>query len=470
MRKTIIMSALCVLLACLVFTSAPQPADSQQAPDNKPNIVWIMTDDQDYRSIGRMPAVQRLLVQQGTTFTNTFATTPTCCPSRTTWLRGQYADNHTVRTNFSPEGSYFKAQEAGVEDSTFATWLDDAGYVTALGGKYLNLYGTTDEAPKVPPGWDRWWGYAKGMSSPFGYTVNENGTERRFERNKLSDPDYLALRGEQFVNSRPADGPPFFLALTPFTPHHPYFHAERHAGLFGNLKAPRFPNFNEADVSDKPAHIRSRAAYTPEQDAEFDEKYRDRMRGLRGVDEMVERTVRAVERQGELDNTYFVFTSDNGYLLGGHRWEGKAVPYDPSVRVPFVVRGPGIPAGERRNEMIANTDWAPTIAGFAGVPTPDFVDGRDVGDLFDADPPAWRDKILLEYFGPYLDYGAVRTADGKLYAEYGTGEKEYYDLKQDPYQLTSLDGQKPEEEAALAKQLAALKDCAGQTCREAENP
>lgn len=234
------------------------------------------------------------------------------------------------------------------------------------------------------------------------------------------------------------------------------------------MKAPRFPNFNEADVSDKPAHIRNRAAYTPEQDAEFDEKYRDRMRGLRGVDEMVERIVRAAERQGELDNTYFVFTSDNGYLLGEHRWEGKANPYDPSVRVPFVVRGPGIPAGARRSEIIANTDWAPTIAGFAGVSTPDFVDGRDAGALFEPNPPAWRDKVLLEYFGPHFDYGAVRTADGRLYAEYGTGEKEYYDLKQDPHQLESLDGQRPEEEAALAKQLQALKGCAGRTCREAE--
>lgn len=447
----------------LALASAPAMAEQ------RPNVVWIMTDDQDYRSIGRMPAVQRLLVNEGTTVRNTFASTPTCCPSRTTWLRGQYADNHTVRTNFAPEGGYPRVREAGLEQSTIATWLDDAGYVTALGGKYLNLYGTTGEPAGVPPGWDRWWGYTRGISSPYGYWVNENGKERYVERSKLSDPDYLAMRGEQFISNRPANGPPFFLALTPFTPHHPYFYAPRHAGLFQNLTAPRFPNFNEADVSDKPAHVRGRAAYTPEQDAEFDEKYRDRMRGLRGVDEMVERVVRALDRGGHLRDTYIVFTSDNGYLLGEHRWEGKALPYDPSARVPFVVRGPGVPAGVGRNELLSNVDWAPTVAGWAGVTPPDFVDGRDAGPLLSGGSPAWRDSILLEYFGPYLDYSAVRTSDGRLYAEYGTGEKEYYDLSKDPYQLeNAYPTMDPALRDDLSAKLADLKNCAGEACRTAE--
>lgn len=455
-----------VCCALLLAVSCGFKEGRGAAVSPRPNIVWVMTDDQDFRSIGRMPAVNRLLVSEGTTFTNSFATTPLCCPSRSTFLTGEYTHSHGIKSNVTPLGAYPKVEELGLEKNTVATWLDDAGYATAYAGKYLNEY----FGPHVPAGWDRWYGYTKGIGNPNRYYVNENGAEREIARNELSDPDYLAEKAEQFVGSRPASGAPFFLVLAPSTPHSPYFHAERHANLFSTTVAPRPPNFNEADISDKPKLLREKfpARLDAAQVKALDEKYRDRLRGLRGVDEMVDRVVRALARKGQLENTYIAFTSDNGYALGEHRIEGKFYPHEESIRVPLVVRGPSIPAGARRGEMVANVDWAPTVADWAGVPTPDTVEGRSLDPLFSGSPAMWRKRLLLETFD-YEGYSGIRTDDGKLYAEYGMGDGEFYDLSKDPYQLDNAHPtMDPALQADLSAKLAALKDCSGEACRAAE--
>ena len=427
-----------------------------------------MTDDQDLRSLAKMPRVRSLLVDQGASFRRAFASTPQCCPSRVAFLRGQYTHNHGVLTNFAPHGGYKKARVLNVQGNTVATWLDKAGYVTAYGGKYLNEY----YGPEIPPGWDRWWGYTRKVGNAAGFYVNDNGTERWVDRLQLSDPDYLAQKAETFIKDRGKGGPPFFLVLAPSTPHHPYFHAERHARFFSTLKAPRTPNFNELDTSDKPRHVRLLPRYDGRGVSSLDEKYRDRLRGLQGVDEMVDRTVRTLAQMGKLSNTYVVYVSDNGYLLGEHRFEGKDFPYEESIRVPFVVRGPGIPAGAQRDEIVANVDWAPTIADWAGVPTPSFVDGRAIGPLFSSAPPPWRKRLLLEY---YLNGDAVkpfkglRTADDQTYVEHVSGEREFYDLRKDPYQVqNAYRGMDPTLRRSLETELGALRGCAAAECRSAE--
>lgn len=458
-----------LLLALLVVIpgEGASPALAQQ--QQRPNIVFIMTDDQDAASVARMPNVQRLIAQQGTTFGNSFASTPQCCPSRASFLTGKYTHNHKVFTNLPPDGGYEEASEIGLEKSTIATWLDRSGYATAYMGKYLNQY----FGPEVPPGWDKWYGYTRGMSNANGYFVNENGTERWVPRAEQADPDYLAAKAETFIKGRRADGPPFFMVMAPFTPHNPYFHAPRHAAFYPNLKVPRTPDFNEADFSDKPAKLARKPSLTEEQVAGLDEKYRDRMRGLRGVDEMVDRTVRALGRGGHLRDTYIVYVSDNGYLVGGHRWEGKDLPYEGAIRVPFMVRGPGVPAGARKTQMVANVDWAPTIADWAGVEPAHTVDGRSVDPLFSGDPE-WRKRLLIEYYttdpdGYRSDFKGLRTADGKSYTEYPSGEREFYDLSKDPYQLENASStMDPALQADLAAKLAVLKECAGQACRDAE--
>lgn len=471
MSQASLLSVLCVLGLASILGVGCAPVFAQE----RPNIVFIMADDQDFRSVARMPNVRSSLIQKGTTFTRAFASTSTCCPSRATFLTGQYPHNHGVKTNTGPEGGYEKAKELGIEESTVATWLDDAGYVTAYAGKYLNQYGTINDPNdpaarlRIPPGWDAWWVYTRGMNTPLGYYVNEKGKERWVDRSVLPDPDYLAWKAAAFVRNQNPNGRPWFLVVAPFTPHFPYFHAERHANLFSTVGAPRYPNFNEEDVSDKPWYIQRRPFYDEERVAEIDERFRDRMRGLRSVDEMVGKVMEAIKETGQLSDTYVVYTSDNGYLMGEHRWEGKSNPYEGSIRVPFIVRGPGVPPGVKRDQMVVNVDWAPSIARWAGVNPPTAVDGRSISPLFAKRPPAWRERVLLAYFGDYLPYWGLRTADNKLYVEYESGEREYYDLNEDPYQLdNAYPSMDATLKASLVSELEALKGCAGEACRAAE--
>src|SRR5215207_857478 len=173
MSRDSLLSVVCVLGLVSVLGVGCAPVFTQE----RPNIVFIMADDQDFRSVATMPNVQSSLVQKGTTFARTFASTSTCCPSRATFLTGQYPHNHGVKTNLAPDGGYEKALELGLENSTIATWLDGAGYVTAYAGKYLNQYGTIEDPNdpsarlRIPPGWDAWWAYTKGMSNPPRYYV-----------------------------------------------------------------------------------------------------------------------------------------------------------------------------------------------------------------------------------------------------------------------------------------------------------
>ena len=425
-----------------------------------------MTDDQDFRSWRRMSNV-RALAREGVVFPRSFVTTSQCCPSRTTLLTGQYAHNHLVKEQIAAwGGGYSKVKELGLEKNALPTWLKKEGYVTAYGGKYLNEYNETDS---VPPGWDRWFTYTKGMSHPDWYNVNENGKERRIQRDKLADPDYLAIRGESFVRNSGRYNNPFFLTLAPFVAHSPHFHAERHAKAYSSLKAPRFPNFNEKNVGDKPRSIRELPYRNAAGVAELDEAYRDRMRGLLGVNQMLGRVMKALKDTGEWENTIIVFTSDNGYLMGEHRWKGKSFPYEGSIRVPFIVAGPGIPKGVTKNQMIANIDWAPTIADWTGATPATEVDGRSIVPLLSGDNPAWRNRLLIEAWGVYKLH-AVREQH-EIYAEHwGSNEHEYYNLQEDFHQLeNAYPTMDPGLQTDLAAKLAALKDCTGQACRAAEN-
>jgi arylsulfatase A-like enzyme len=169
------------------------------------------------------------------------------------------------------------------------------------------------------------------------------------------------------------------------------------------------------------------------------------------------------------DNTYIVFTSDNGFLLGQHRRDGKHVVYEESVRVPLIIRGPGLPAGQVRDQLAANIDLAPTILDAARTPSRLEPDGISL--LPEArDPAAGGNRsLVLEYLAGHRAYSAVRTADGFVYVEYRDGERELYDLNADPYELHNLAG-KPADaalESHLARSLAALRNCAGQSCDSA---
>ncbi len=452
----------------------------------KPNIIFILTDDQDVETLAHMPRVQALLVKQGLAFKNAFVTYSLCCPSRASILTGQYPHNHNILHNAPPLGGFVKFRDQGQERSTVATWLRAAGYRTALFGKYLNGYPTADDPTYVPPGWDAW--YGKFQTGPnigdyFGYKLNENGREVAYG-SQPSDylTDVLVEKAVAFIQSAAGDRTrPFFLYFAPYAPHAegvpngPPTPAPRHKGALAHMTAPRPPSFNEADVSDKPSHIQRLPVLNAKQIDELDHEYRTRLEALLAVDEAVERIVKALADRGELANSYIFFMSDNGYLLGQHRQpRGKNQPYEESIRVPLVVRGPGVSAGQSVDYFALNIDFAPTIAELAGASIPPSVDGRSLVPLLrGANPPlATRQDFLVEsYRQPqapptFQSYYALRTQD-TLYVEYASGERELYDLKADPYQLSSLHKVAGSERMkALSNRLSKLKSCAAKTCRD----
>jgi arylsulfatase A-like enzyme len=221
-----------------------QPLAQEQS--QKPNVLFILTDDQAPEDLANMTNVQSLLVNQGISFTNAFATNPVCCPSRTSFMRGQYAHNSGVLKNDGPQGGYERFRELGLQDSTIATWLDDAGYSTFYAGKFLNGYG--GEETYVPPGWDEWYAFSGGVGQ--NYTVNENGTLKTYTQDQQHETYYLRDKADAFVRNR-AQGNPWFAWVSTHAPHGPHTTATEFQGAYDGVKMPQQPpSYNEADVSD----------------------------------------------------------------------------------------------------------------------------------------------------------------------------------------------------------------------------
>lgn len=450
--------------------------EARLVPAGQPNIVFIMTDDQDVGTMQYMPRVQELLADQGVTFANSFVTSPICAPANATALTGQYTFNHGVLNNVYPTGGFQKFVETGGEESTLATWLDDAGYNTARVGKYLVGYPL--DSTYVPPGWDEWYSSYEGYTTYLGYRMNENGAVVQY---RSAEEDYITDvfmgKAVDFIDRAEAnDAQPFFLALTLTAPHGggqrngPATPAPRHAGMFAGATAPRTPSFNETDVSDKPPAVRNQPLLTGAQVAEIDYEYQTRLEAMQSVDEGIGRIVDTLAARGELDNTYIVFTSDNGYHLGQHRFlNGKFQVYEEDIRVPLIIRGPGIETGATRDQMAVNIDLAPTMARWGRAAPDRVMDGQSLTPLLGerGETRPWRKDFLVELYRhlPPAQNGdvikALRT-EHEVYVEYQSGPRELYDLRTDPYQLqniyTSAD---PAHIAELSARLAELAVSSG---------
>lgn len=477
---------------------------------NRPNILFILVDDLDAKlgTIQYMPHLQQLLISQGLSLDDFVIDTPVCCPSRSTFLRGQYTHDHQVFTNAVPQGGFEKFYSLQNESSTLATWLQAGGYKTVLLGKYLNGYPDLSDRTYIPPGWSEWFSPVKG--SPYkelNYTLNENGKLVDYGiavRDYLTD--ILSDKTDDFIRRSAADPQPFFIYLAPYAPHEPAIPALRHEHLFPDLQIPRTPAFNEADVSDKPGSIAADPLLSENDIENLDNLYRQRVRSMQSVDEMIARLMATLKETGQLDNTYIIFTSDNGYHLGQHRLlAGKGEPYDEDIVVPFIIRGPGIQAGQvLKGYLAGNTDVAPTIAELAGMVPPAFVDGRSLVPLWSADRPLqadWRQGYLIEYYGagdssgstlhlaalsdpdqlleppdpeqlrqaaPRAEFFAVRTPQ-YTYAENSNGFRELYDRLRDPYELDNI---APSSDPILLSHFSAwlktLVSCSAASCRSAE--
>ena len=490
----------------------------------RPNIVLIMTDDMRADELRYMPQTRRLLGEHGLRFVNGFAPHPVCCPSRASTLTGQYTHNHKVYAVQEPWGFHsFDDQE------TVATALQRSGYDTLFLGKYLNGYGSqpppdnssAESTRYVPPGWSDWRGsigsslpptdpMAGGTYRYFDMTLNIDGTlvanPRRYSTRLLGDHTV------DMIHDWAPKPKPFFLWVNYVAPHDglPFEYDDPKPittssgteiryetpavlksvrGRFdGQITPKRLAQIAERDITDKPQFIRGRAPLSTQQWAAIAESARQRAESLKIVDAQVLRTVRALRASGELDNTIIAFTSDNGYFLGEHRLgQGKILPYDPSLRVPMLIRGPDLPRGQVRRDPFLIIDLAPSFLAAAGAHPRIQVDGQSMLPIARNGDRGWRRPVLTEtgprevrvtingqrtvqmlpkgFEDPRFSVG-LRTSR-YLYVEHATGERELYDLQRDPHQLNSRVGWPAYRsvQQQLASVLKRMRDCAGPDCR-----
>ena len=511
------LASLLALACALTVSLAARPASAAAAP----NVVVIQTDDMTLSDVyatytdpltgalvAAMPSTLTEIAGQGITFSRYYVSNPLCCPSRASMLSGRYSHNTGVLTNFFPSGGYYRLDL----QNNLAVWLRNAGYLTSHVGKFLNQYGDNDPT-EVPPGWNDWHTVIGDARLFYGYKLNDNGTvsdphgtfdeatSSYAEKDAASCPDnppplqqcnYLTdVITNDALDAIDAFGAgPFYLQVDYTAPHGDIAPpggpepATRHAGTFPAVKAPRPPNFNERDMSDKPLFVRRNARLGFGKIDYIDRRYEARLESLRSVDDGIGRIVARLNSAGVLANTYVIFISDNGFFGGEHRFDSaKFLPYEPSNHMPLLIRGPGILPASRSGELAANVDLAPTILEWTGAQPTAPIDGRSLV-RFIADPAKRTQRpILLEGFTGTGELGTPLRASSSIaasprdyeglrigrykYIRYRSGAKELYDLNLDPYELHSrhVDPRYRNVRRWLTKVLKRMEGCREGVCR-----
>jgi arylsulfatase A-like enzyme len=500
------------VLAALVAISAAAVlarGETSQAASSKPNVIMFTTDDQTVRDMAAMPRTQALIGGAGATFNKAYVSMPLCCPSRVTVQTGQYAHNHRVLGNTPPAGGYGKFND----QNDLPVWLQAAGYRTIHVGKMPNGFGDTSQT-YVPPGWGpfaggltsasrgEFYAFIGPQSAYTGFVLDENGVPVQYSSSDYQTDVYADLAVERIDNhlARFPDTP-LYMQVQFFAPHDPAEPAARNAGAFAALPLPIDESFNEKDARDKPGWIRRISRFGGGLISKIQARYQRRLETLLSVDEAIDRIVSDLAARGALGNTYLIFTSDNGFMQGQHRLhQGKFAPYEPSIQVPLMVRGPGIPAGAQTNALVWNGDITSTILQIAGAAPGLTQDGRSFLP-FAVDPALRSTRPILIETGPpgataevtasgrrarlsryvkNLDldhtaqiarpivaprYRAIHTGRYVL-VKYGDGSRELYDLKRDPLEDKSVykDSRYFPVRKWLIKKLARLQPCSGTTC------
>lgn len=395
--------------------AAPAATPSFEAA-NPPNLLIVLSDDQRFDTMEYMPLSQAQIFDQGTTFLRAYATTSSCCPSRASLLTGKYAHNHGVHLNQDP-----------LEQPTFPEDLHAAGYFTGLVGKYLNSW---NGAPR--PEFDSWVSFEGGSSPYFDPRLNVQGEWMDLEGYMTYLLRDFAL---EFLDQALESGQPFFLLFAPTAPHEPSNPAPGDEDLYPDLPRHRPPSFNEEDVSDKPLWLQEYDPFSQERIRAVDELRRRQLQALNALDGSVASLLARLEEAGELDDTFVVYLSDNGYFWGEHRrYRGKGYAWEESIHIPFAIRYPPLAQPLRQDShLVAVMDLAPTIYELAGLPAPPGMDGASLLPLLRGED-AWRDRLMIENwnrFGPYLGVRSERY----LYVEWENDLPELYDTESDPYQL-----------------------------------
>ena len=514
-------------LACSAVAVAPAEARKAGAGKGKqPNIVVIMTDDQATTELVHMPNVKKLLTDRGTSFSDAVDSFPLCCPARATFITGQYAHNHKVIGNFYPYGWY------GMKDrgNILPAWLQKSGYRTGMVGKWLNGYGAKTCKGEKPKGFDVWRGLldlssydyfnfvmsldGKGEKTwgdaAFAHKLVEFGNVQVIDKPEpvilevvkklravFGPPPYTDFGSEEakdysvdvtgdvfagLLEKEKSQKKPFFMWWSPASPHREDVASS--PSLLGRPGAdPRPPNFNqdEASFAKLPANMRNHLPpLTDQAIAQLQLNYEGRVGSLLAVDDHVAKIVKKLKATGQYENTTIIFTSDNGWMQGEHRVPGdKFLPYEESLRVPFIVAGPGIPKGRKIKGQVTNVDFAPTILDLAGAKPGRTLDG--VSLLATAKNPKKRPDRAISIEAPEplfasasmpsnrwdQAYKGVRTDDWKYIVYKVSGGEELYDLKADPFEINNLAAD-PAYAAIKAKmigKLAKVNACAGAKCR-----
>jgi arylsulfatase A-like enzyme len=430
---------LCAAAGRASGSTGTSPPD-RHGPDRRLNVVLILSDDERADGTAVMKNVQHLLADHGVTFTDYHVTTSLCAPSRASILTGQYSHHTGVLDNFGPHS--FPAFK---QDSDLGVWMHEAGYETALVGKYVNSYTDAYVHHAIPPGWDDWQVMdSVPMEAYYNYSINDNGRLVHYG-DKPSDYSTSVLTHKAVHFIRHARRP-FFLYFAPVAPHLPAIPARQDWGKLVNLSPLHSPDYDQRHLNNEPWSSWHRDMLSAARRLFYDHIRLRQEESLLALDRGVRSVVRALRQRHELDHTVILYTSDNGFLWGEHRLGGKVWPYEESTHVPLIVRTPWIHHAETNDRPVLNIDLAPTMSALAGFRPALPQDGHSFVPLLHGKRIPWRKAFVVEYLGHSLlnhggppPYIALQTKR-YLYVEYENGWRELYDLRRDPWELDNIAG------------------------------
>ncbi|MBS1678581.1 MAG: sulfatase [Actinobacteria bacterium] len=562
-RLAAAIAVVALLLGLVVATSEEARAARAKGSElQKPSFVVIQTDDETMEELYdgvrmlngaeefAMPNTLQMLGEQGVTFTRYYTPYSLCAPSRISLLTGRYAHNNHVQGNVPPNGGWTGFQSRLAYSHNLATWLQGAGYRTIHIGKILNGYGDAPYSPgtEVPPGWTSWHTILNSDTNhyAYGYLLNNNGVvegpygnsgswETR-EYGAIDDAGcpYAPLNGqpcyfetdkfnqlatEELAATSPEQ--PFYMQVDYTAPHGDFRRpagpqpATRDIGRFAGAPLPdnRAEGFNEGNVNDKPRFIREAPYLSASEIHTYRVYYQNCLAALISVDEGVKQILDQLTALGRINNTYVIFTSDNGFFFGQHRLVGgKFLAYEPSTHLPLIIRGPGIEPNTHTGQLASTIDIAPTILELAGVKADKSIDGASLVPFMKEPSLRTRRPLLFESFvqtndveqsgnaatgesttaagrsrgklgvkgarargaaahasvvAPPKNYYGIRLGPYK-YIEWPDGEKELYDINKDPYELNNIvrDKNYAPIRNFLHNELVRLEQCSGRTCQE----
>jgi N-acetylglucosamine-6-sulfatase len=555
-------AALVVGLVLLATDDARAARAKASEVAGKPNFVVIQTDDETLEELYdgvrmlngneefAMPNTLQMLGEQGVTFTRYYTPYSLCAPSRVSLLTGRYAHNNHVQGNVPPNGGWTGFQSRLAYSHNIATWLQGAGYRTIHIGKILNGYGDAPYSPgtEVAPGWSSWHTILNSDTNhyAYGYLLNNNGVvegpfgdsgswETR-EYGAIDDAGcpYAPLNGQpcyyetdkfnalatEEIAATPAEQP-FYMQVDYTSPHGDFRKpagpqpATRDIGRFSGAPLPvgRAEGFNEGNVNDKPRFIREAPYLSAQEIHTYRVYYQNCLNALISVDEGVKQILDQLTALGRIENTYVIFTSDNGFFFGEHRLVGgKFLAYEPSTHLPLIIRGPGIEPNTHTGQLVNTVDIAPTILELAQVTPDKSIDGTSLTPFMTDPTLRTRKPLLFESFvetndveqnggastgettsaggargklgvkgaaagegpaahasevAPPKNYYGIRLGPYK-YIEWPDGEKELYDINQDPNELNNVVRDKNYSPIRnfLHEELVRLEQCSGRTCQE----